>query len=145
MEIIITTLIAGIGGAILGAYFTYLGAIRISQANERQHANREFFTIFSEPLSSLERNPLLCPFHAISGKGQDELTAAINFRYHLKGRERRDFDIAWQEFYGKYDGIDISQLFPHMYSSSTDADLASARERYFKRAYAVLKFTGYEK
>ena len=145
MEIIITTLIAGIGGAILGAYFTYLGAIRISQSSERQRANMEFFAAISKPLSQLERNPNTCPFHAISGNGQDELAAALSFRYHLKGRERRDFDKVWQDYYGKYDGTDVDQLFPHMYSSSGQTKLDENRELFLKRVYALLKFAGYEK
>lgn len=143
MEIVITTLVAGIGGALIGAYLTYLGAVRISQSNERQNANAAFYGVMSRPLVTLEREPDTWPFHAVGS--HDGLAAAVAFRYYLKGNERRRFDKAWKEYFGEYRREDVASYFPHMYIDSDPKRLPEIQKLFLDRLHTLLEFTGYEK
>ena len=93
-------LIAGVGGAIIGAYATYLGAVKLYRVQARDEVAQEIFDVFAPLLDSLRRDGTQTPYHVLGDTACAQRLVARKALIVLPFFKRRRFKKAWREYIG---------------------------------------------
>lgn len=122
-----TEMLAAFGGALIGGWLTYLGAIRLQQFTGRQVAKDEFRKIMMPFYVSIKERLKNCPYFLLCDHYTDQLIAYHHFRDSLVWWRRRSFDRAWNEYFGT-DGE-----FPQQYHEHPEDDT------YYKNMFELVQ------
>jgi len=128
------TILAALGGAVVGALATYLGAISMYRITVRNQARDEFYRVFAPLLDHLLRGPSSCPNFVLEDTACSQRIVAHKLMHSFSMLERRRFRRVWQNYIGvEYphsDNIhDILGAFPRQYSAKPGNE-EDRREKY---------------
>ncbi len=125
----VSTIVAALLGAIVGAFFAYRTAIKTMRTQDQNKAASDFRMAFMPEILYLEHNVCiseasastdnLCEF--LRGAYVDRHLKAIHtFRAHLNQRDRKNFDRACEDYcYYRIDGDPDNKPFFEQYYEKT--------------------------
>ena len=124
--------LAGIAGALVGGFVTYLGAIEITRRARRDAARDEFRKAIMPTLAKARRQNADNPIFPVLDMDSSQYAAYLHFKRHVRSWKRRSFEKAWHEYYEKATTGETSN------DRATRADYFHFIE---ERLEALLKFT----
>jgi hypothetical protein len=142
------TILAALGGAVFGAYATYLAAIKMYRITARDQARDTFYEVFAPLLDSLLRDPSNSPLFVLQGTAQNQRIVAQKLMNSLSLFEKWRFRRAWREYIGiayprSTQVDDWLAAFPNQYHEKSD-DEGKRRQKYdlaVRNLKRLLEFT----